>query len=89
MQANVKLPLHVDNAYYSLPTIFRVLGDLLLTSKSTITIYFISHQPLYYEKQNEIFIIDITNGIILTVSHILLLSKRHFYVYIVGYLQPH
>ena len=69
--------------------IFRVLGNLLLTSKSTITIYFISHQQIYYEKQNEIFIIDITNEIILTVSHILLLSKRHFYVYIVGYLQPH
>lgn len=44
MQANVNLLLHVDNAHYSLPTIFRVLGDLLLTSKSTNTTYFIIHQ---------------------------------------------
>jgi hypothetical protein len=58
MQAKVKLPLHVDNAYYSLPTIFRVLGDLLLTSKSTNTTYFIIHQTLYYQKQNEIFNIE-------------------------------
>jgi hypothetical protein len=58
MQANVKLPLHVDNAYYSLPIIFRVLGDLLLTSKSTNTTYFIIHQTLYYQKQNEIFNIE-------------------------------
>jgi hypothetical protein len=59
MQANVNLLLHVDNAYYSLPTIFRVLGDLLLTSKSTNTTYFIIHQTLlYYQKQNEIFIIE-------------------------------
>jgi hypothetical protein len=60
MQANVNLLLHVDNAHYSLPTIFRVLGDLLLTSKSTDTTYFIIiHQTLlYYQKQNEIFIIE-------------------------------
>jgi hypothetical protein len=48
----------VDNAYYSVPTIFRVLGDPLLTSKSTNTTYFIIHQTLYYQKQNEIFIIE-------------------------------
>jgi hypothetical protein len=58
MQANVNLLLHVDNAHYSLPTIFRVLGDLLLTSKSTNTTYFIIHQTLSYQKQNEIFIIE-------------------------------
>lgn len=58
MQANVNLLLHVDNAYYSLPTIFKVLGDLLLTSKSTNTTYFINHQTLYYQKQNKIFIIE-------------------------------
>jgi hypothetical protein len=58
MQANVNLLLHMDNAYYNLPTIFRVLGDLLLTSKSTNTTYFIIHQKLYYQKQNKIFIIE-------------------------------
>lgn len=58
MQANVNLPHHVDNSHYSLPTIFRVLGDPLLTSKSTNTTYFIIHQTLYYQKQNEIFIIE-------------------------------
>jgi hypothetical protein len=58
MQANVNLLLHVDNAHYSLPTIFRVLGDLLLTSKSTNTTYFIIHQTLSYQKQNEIFVIE-------------------------------
>jgi hypothetical protein len=34
------------------------LGDPLLTSKSTNTTYFIIHQTLYYQKQNEIFIIE-------------------------------
>jgi hypothetical protein len=58
MQANVNLLLHVDNAHYSLPTIFRVLSGLLLTSKSTNTTYFIIHQTLSYQKQNEIFVIE-------------------------------
>lgn len=89
MQANTNRLLLVDNAYYSLLTIFIVLGDLLLTSESTNILYFIIYQTLYYQKQMKFLLSNRSDRVTLTVSLILLLSKRHFYVYIVGYLQPH
>ena len=89
MQANTNRLLLVDNTHYSLMTIFIVLGDLLLSSESTNTPYFIIYQTLYYQSKMKFLLSNRSNRVTLTVSCILLLSKRHFYVYIVGYLQPH
>ncbi len=89
MQANTNRLLLVDNAYYSLLTIFIVLGDLLLTSESTNILYLLSIKHYTIKSKMKFLLSNRSNRVTLTVSLILLLSKRHFYVYIVGYLQPH
>ena len=89
MQANTNRLLLVDNAHYSLLTIFIVLGDLLLTSESTNILYLLSIKHYTIKSKMKFLLSNRSDRVTLTVSLILLLSKRHFYVYIVGYLQPH